>query len=319
MSTSGTYSFGVSGYDIVRQSMLNIGKLDPTEDISAVEMKDCLFVLNMMCKQWQGKSDFAPGLKVWTRKRGHLLLSNTTGQYQLDSTVNNWSNQLYQSLLTSNVAAGGTVLTVSSYLTTATTSPIAVGLDTGALFFTTGTSVIDSYTVNLVDPLPSSASAGNISYAYGAPAQFPLLIETAVLRDDQSEDSPLRILTVQDYDYLPSKVNPTYIGDPAAILYEAGLNTGTLYTDVGAAQDVSKHIVLTYQESIQDFNTTSDEPYYPQEWYLALCWGLSEQISPMFRANWTQKQEALKSGALAIARNKGAEISSLFFQSGAED
>ena len=81
MATSGTYSFGVTKYDIIRQAMLNIGKLDPVEAPTAEEMDDCSRLLNMMCKQWMGKTDFAPGLKVWTRKRGHLLLSNTTGAY----------------------------------------------------------------------------------------------------------------------------------------------------------------------------------------------------------------------------------------------
>ena len=96
-------------------------------------------------------------------------------------------------------------------------------------------------------------------------------------------------------------------------------HASTVYTDVGSAQDVSKHIVITYLEPSQIFVNTGDEPYYPQEWQLPLVWGLSEQIAPMFKANWTQKMEALKTTALAIARQGDAERSSLFFQPGAED
>jgi hypothetical protein len=39
----------------------------------------------------------------------------------------------------------------------------------------------------------------------------------------------------------------------------------------------------------------------------------------MFGAAWTEKMEALKASSIAIARNKGSEISSLYFQPGAED
>ena len=62
----------------------------------------------------------------------------------------------------------------------------------------------------------------------------------------------------------------------------------------------------------------ADEPYYPQEWYLALCWGLSEQIGPMFKAKWNEKMEALKANAMAIARQGEPERSSLYYQPGTD-
>lgn len=318
MSTSGTYSFSVTAYEIVRQAMLNIGRLDPDEAPTASEMRDCTFVLNMMCKQWQGKADFAPGLKVWTRKRGHLLLSNTTGQYTLNSSAQGWTNSLVQTLSASSVSTGASAVTVASATGFVAGQTIAIELITGALFYSTISTVVGT-TINLLTTLTANSTSGSAVFAYSTAAQFPLNIETAILRDDTLNDTPLKILQVQDYDNLPQKADPTNQSDPSAILYELGLNTGTLYTDVGAAQDVSKHIVLTYMESVQDFNTTVDEPYYPQEWYLALCWGLSEQICPMFKANWTPKMEALKASALAIAQHKGAEIITLYFQPGAED
>jgi len=327
--------------------MLNIGKLDPDEEIMGTETKDCMFVLNMMVKQWQGKSDFAPGLKLWTRKRGHLLLNHGGSKYTLRNTTLGWTNDLVQTTLYAGAATDDTTITVVATAGLAIGDVIAIELDTGFLWYTVITGLvhvllaaetgeiistedpidleIDMYPttgviyVSLEDGLPSPASVGNIVYAYLVTAEFPLVVEAAFLRDDAFGDTPLRLLTMEDHAYLPNKEDITSQGDPAAIHYEAGLNQGLLWTDVGAAQDVSKHIVLVYQETVQDFTSISDEPYYPQEWFMALCWGLSEQIAPMFRSNWTQKQEGLKTTALAIARNKGAELSSLYFQPGAED
>lgn len=315
MATSGTYSFGVTKYEIVRQAMLNIGKLDPMETPTANEMQDCSFVLNMLCKQWMGKTDFAPGLKVWTRKRGHLLLSNTAGNYTIGPTAQGWTNDLGVTTTTAAASAGAGAVVVSSAAGITTSSTVAVYLDSGALHYS-GVSSVAGSTVNLAVVLPSSAASGNQVFSYTTAAQNPKDIETAVLRDVNNTDSPLDIMTVQDYDYLPNKADPNYFGDPTAIYFERGLDSSTVYTDVGAAIDTRSHIVITYQEPIQDMTNNADEPYYPQEWYLALCWGLSEQITPMFRANWTEKMESLKANAMAIARQGDAERSSLYYQPG---
>jgi hypothetical protein len=315
MATSGTYNFGVTKYEIIRQAMLNIGKLDPVEQPTAEEMSDCSLMLNMMCKQWMGKTDFAPGLKVWTRKRGHLLLSNATGAYTIGPAAQGWANTLTTTATTAPAVGGATALTVASVAGIAATNTVAVYLDTGALFYSTVSSVVGSV-LNLGTALPSSAASGNTVFAYAAAAQNPKDVETALLRDINNTDSPLNLMTVQDYDYLPNKADPLYVGDPTAIYFERGLNSSTVYTDVGAAIDTRSHIVITYQEPIQDMTANADAPYYPQEWYLALCWGLSEQIAPMFKARWDPKMEQLKNTALAIARQGDAERSSIYFQPG---
>ena len=61
MPTSGTYSFTVTRDDIVREAMLNIGKLGEAETPTAQEVTDCARKLNMLVKQWMARQDFAPG------------------------------------------------------------------------------------------------------------------------------------------------------------------------------------------------------------------------------------------------------------------
>lgn len=318
MSTSGTYSFGVTRDDIIRQAMLNIKRLDPEEAPTAAETNDCARMLNMMCKQWQGKADFAPGLKVWTRKRGFLLLSTTTGKYTIGPGQQGWANDMPATSLSASVSAGSFTVQVASVAGMSTGYTIAIEQDgMGSLFYTTIASITNT-TVTLTAAVPQACDSGNAVFFYSITAQNPRKIETAVLRDFDYSDTPLSIMTVQSYDYLPNKADNTNAGDPTAIYVEQGLDTTNVYTDVGAAQDVSKRIVLTYQEPVQDFNNPLDTPYYPQEWYLALCWGLTEQIAPMFAANWTEKMEALKMTALAIARNQNSENSELYFQPGNE-
>jgi len=318
MSTSGSYSFTVNRDQIIRQAMLTIGKLDESEVPNAQEVSDCAFTLNLLIKQWQGRTDFAPGLKVWTRRRGHLFLNGASGQYSVGPSAVGWTENYVYPLTTAGANAAATAVVVSSASGIATGYNIGVQLDSGLLFWTTVASVAGT-TVNLNAPLPSKSSSGSQVFAYQTTAQQPLTIETAVLRDNQLNDTPMKIMTVQDYDYLPSKVAPLNIGDPTAIYYEFQLGNSYLYTDIAAAQDVSKHLVLTYLESVQDVLQASDNFEYPQEWFLPLSLGLGKQIAPMFNASWTALMQDNYVEALSIARRKDPERSSMFFQPGAEE
>lgn len=321
MATSGTYAFAVTRDDIIRQAFLSIGKLDPFESPDAQQTQDSSIVLNMMVKQWMGKADYAPGLKVWTRKHGHLFLSSTTGQYTIGpGSATGWTNSYVYPVTTVAAAAAASSLTLSSVAGIASGYNIGVELDSGALFWTTVSGAPVGLVVTLAAPLPSSAASGAQIFAFQTIAQQPLYIETCVLRDQNLVDTPVKIMqTVQSYDNLPNKADPTFIADPTAIYYENQLGNSYLYTDCGAAQDVTKHLVMSYMEPIQDFNNPLDNPSYPQEWYWALCLGLAKRICPQYNRPWSQLNEENYKEAMATARNKDAEKCELFFQPGAED
>lgn len=318
MTTSGTFNFTVNRDQIIRDALLNIGKLDETENPSAQDITDCNLKLNMLVKQWMGRTDFAPGLKVWKRKWGYLFLNNSTGKYTIGPNGIGWTNSFVNPNTTTTVAAGAGNIVVNSATGIAATYNIGIQLDTGALFWTTVLSVVGT-TVNLNAILPSKSSGGAEVYVYQTTAQQPLSVETAVLRDSTNEDTPLRIMrTVQDYANLPSKTDITNISDPTAIYYEFQLTNSFLYTDCGASQDVTKYIVLSYMEPEQDITNPTDNFEYPQESFLALSWGLSKQIAPMYNMPWTQLMQENYIQAVMIAGHKDAEVSTLYFQPGEE-
>lgn len=319
MTTSGVYAVSVNAEQIIRQSMLNIGELDEDEDPSPRQYNDCLRMLNMMVSQWMAKADFAPGLKMWTRKRGNVFLSTTANQYSLSAfNTTGWTNSFVKNLTSQPSTVGSNILTMTSREGINDGDFLGYVGGDGQLYWTK----VLSAAVNPIittDVLAVDVNAGANVYTYSTPAQYPVILEDAILRDDFGNDIPLRIMQVQAYDMLPSKANPTYSGDPTAIYFETNLGFTTVYTDVAVAQDVTKYLVLTYMEPVQKFINPNDTPYYPEEWYLALVWGLSEQVCPMFKKRWTDKMEQLKNTAMSIARNKDGEVSILYFQAGAED
>lgn len=315
MATSGTYSFYVTRDDIVREALLNIKKIDGIDPIPPELMNDCVRKLNLLIKQWQGRADFAPGLKVWTRKTGHLFLHSNTGEYPISTTLQGWATNYVQQFITSALSVGVTVVPVASTSGMTVGDKVGIELDMGDLFWTTVAS-LDATNVTLASSIPSTSVSGNILFTYTSTPQVPLVLETATLRDMNYNDTPLSIMQRRDYDFLPNKVNPTNLGDPTAILYETNLGYGTLYTDIAGSNDVSKHIVLTFMEAVQDIVNNTDVPYYPQEWYRPLCWGLAKECAPMCNAAWTPTMESNYTDSLGIAKHKDPEVETRYFQCG---
>ncbi len=325
MPTSGIYSLTVQRDDIIRQSMLNLGKLGEGEDPTPQEITDMALKLNMLVKQWMGKADFSPGLKTWTRRRGNLFLHNNTGKYTVGPNATGWTENFTQLTTTAASISGSNTITVAAG-TTGITNGDKIGVQitrdggNGDIQWTTVSNYVSGTgVITLGANLLAAVAIGATAYDYTTTAQNPLTIESAVLRDSSSsnEDVPMTIMaSTQDYDMLPSKVDLNNISDPTSIYYEWQLTNSFLFTDVAASQDVRKYLVLTYLEEIQTFVNPTDNPEYPAEWFDPLCWGLSKRSAPMFNVPWTQSMEANYREALAIAQHKGPEKSSLFFQPG---
>jgi hypothetical protein len=315
MSTSGVYVIPISLTTIIREAMLNIGKLGANEQPTAQETIDCTTKLNMLVSMWQARQDFAPGLKVWTMGHGTLFLSAQTGVYNLGPSGDNWTDAPVFNSLTTGAAAGASALVCTN---TGINSGdfIGVQLDAQDLYWSTVVSLNGSTGVNIAGSLPSSAGGSNYVYSYTTKSQRPQTIETAFLRDNAGSDTPLNIGTMPDYDLLPSKMQTGYIADPTFVYYEAQLTNGVLKTDMNGAQDVTKQIHLSYLNPIQGFVNPTDNPQYPQEWYMALCWGLTKAIAPMFNMPFTKDMDENLREAVSTARESYTENTSMYFQPG---
>lgn len=325
MATSGDYTLTVTRDTIIRDAMVNMGKLGEGEIPTPQETTDMARRLNMIVKQFQGKSDGAPGLKTWTRKRGFLFLHNTTGQYTIGPDATGWTNSFTKLTTTVSSAAGTNTITVASTTGVSVNDNIGVQISNGG-----GNGDIQWLKVNAVNTvsglitlsanLNALVAQGAQAFDYTTTAQNPLTLESAVLRDQQNEDVDLKIYpSTQDYDILPSKTDLNNISDPTAIYHEWHLSDSLLFTDVAAAQDVQKYIVLTYLEEIQVFDNPLDNPEYPSEWLLPLVWKLTKESCPMFNAPWTQLMQSNYTEAMSIARKKQPENTSLYFQPGNDE
>jgi len=331
MSTSGTYTFSTTTTDYVRHAMLNIGKLGEAETPTNQEYTDCLWKLNAMVKQWQGKTDFAPGLKMWTRRVGALMLGAAINQYALGPTPapnSHWCllSNLITTTTSAGSSAGGSTITLTAVSETfnGTTQTVANGYQIGVqvtggdLFWTTVNGAPAGNVVTLASVLPGNVAAGAAVFSYSANAQNPLVIDYMNLRDNTGSDVPMRFMTVQDYALQPSKGQPQFLSDPYFGYFEYQLGSSNLFFEIYGSQDTSKYVVIGYREPIQTFVNTADNPEFPDEWVRPITLGLSKEIAPMFNMPWTQELETMLQESLAFARQKDAETTTLYFQPGVE-
>lgn len=308
--------------------MLDIGALAEAETPTAQEYSDCAFKLNLLVKSWMSNTDFAPGLKVWTRKRADLFLGYSKYAYALGQTGDNWVQstaglaypQSYgQTQLSTQAAQGATVLAVLS--TSQFNIRDYIGIQVGSdIYWTTVTAINGpALTVTIASPGLSGIASGNAYvWNYTKKAVRPLTMVSCVLRDIYFNDTPLDFMTVERYESLPTKVAPTNIADPTAVLYESQFKNqypnGRLYLDVGGAQDVTKHLHIVYLAPTEDMINPGDAPDYPQPWYRPLVLGHGKDICGMFDCTWSPELEQNLQESLAIAKQGDPITSDVFFE-----
>jgi hypothetical protein len=319
MPTSGTTTYATSRTKIIALAMKSIGALSGSGTPNANEGVDVGDFLNMMLKGWQARADFAPGLKLWKRRRADLYFEEDTNSFSLGPSGGHWTETSYSRTLTAASPAADTTLTCSAITNATSGDYIGIELDSGDIHWTTINGAPSGSTITITTAIPTgdSAASGNYVFNYTTKAGRPDNLEAVVLRDVDGSDVQMRFMTMQEYMALPDKANTDTSGDPSAVYYEPQLTNGVLYLDVAGVADVTKKLHAVWLEPIEDMTAAADELDMPQVWYLPVVLGLSKLIAPMFGAVWTQEMEANYTMALVGARSAYPETETRYFEPGA--
>lgn len=322
MATSGSYNYSVTAAQVITAAFEDLGVINAGGTVASADSATALVRLNLLAKQWQGKADMAHGLKVHTRQRVTMFLASGQQQYTIGpaATDNNATTQYGRTTISAAEAAGQTVISITSNTDT-TTAPgttvtmtngdyIGIQLDDGTLQWTT-ISGTPSTTATISVALTGAAAAGNYVYWYTAKAQrFPIL-EFATLRNSDLIDMALDILEdVQQYEALPNK---TRSGDPMAVLCEP-LRLNTRITLDSQPADVTKQLRLTVMYPSEDYDATTDDVAFPQEWFAALEWELAFRLHAAYGVTWTPAMQQLYMQATSIARELNPDNVVAYFE-----
>ena len=121
-----------------------------------------------------------------------------------------------------------------------------------------------SYTVG-----PSASGAGAVV------ANRPMKVEQAILTNSAGNNTVINVVSRYDYN---SVGLPSSQGVPNEIWYYP-TNPNGVITMYNVPSDSLSVLTIVSQRTFNDFNTFSDTPDFPQEWYAPLKWLLTDEIS----------------------------------------
>lgn len=311
MATSGTVTFSINEADIIKDALQNIGVLADGANANASDTELSRRKLNMIVKQWTAQLDFAPGLKMWTRRTGYLFLQKDQVVYNLGPSGDNATESYVDISLAANAASSAGTVTVSSATSLSTGMYIGVLLDTGAIHWTTINGAPAGAVVTLATVMPSAASSGNQVFAYTTKLRRPFELVTGVIRDSAENDTPLDVnMGIREYEAIYSKTSE---GTPSGLYFEAQRTNAVAYLNC-APEDCTSVIRVKYLSYIEDFTAQTDDADFPAEWARPLTAQLSMDLCLPFGRPVPQALPPLLTESLAMARKAYAETSTASYQ-----
>jgi hypothetical protein len=267
MATSNSYDFTVTRDDIIKSALRTLGALGVGETPNAEDYANGSEALNIMIKSWVTK-----GFPLWCYQEIVIPQQPNIVRYPLG---------LSAGYLFSVSSTGGTGYTAGTWT--------AVG-------GTTGTNASGTYTV--VGGVPDVFTIVNAGTAYtSAPTSYvlsgagtgavitgvisgvttpkPLRIMNVFSRNSANLDRPLYALSRNEYDNLGNKF---VTATPNSYYYDSQLDTGYLYI-YNPASDNTETLYALAHRRFQDMDTGLDTFDFPQEWFLALKWGLAAELT----------------------------------------
>ena len=128
-------------------------------------------------------------------------------------------------------------------------------------------------------------------------------------------DIPMRMISRQEYNILGNK---STTGNPIQLFFNPNLDRTEIKLfptpdSISASQNV---IYIVAQVPYQDFDSASDTPDFPQEWFEAIKYGLAVRLAGEYNID-IETRKTLVAEAAAIkqeALSFGTEENSLYFQ-----
>lgn len=281
MTVSNSSDFSRTRDQIIRRAFRILGVVKSGETPGAQIVTDAAEALNAMVKRWQKKQ-----LHVWTVTEATLFPQASQVKYALSSGGADHATETYYSTtISADEASGQTTLSITSTANMTNGDYIGIVLDDGTLHWSTISSKTSS-TVTIPDALADSAAAGNAVFNYTTKIVRPLKIVDARRYNIASQiETPISetqggLLARLDYQMLPNKAQTGTINrafyDP-----RRSDQDGWLYLWMPPTT-VTDLVKFTWHRPIMDFDSASDTPDLPQEWFDALSFNLAVSIAPEF-------------------------------------
>jgi hypothetical protein len=275
VATSGSIDFNLTRNDIITDALKLIGAIEAGETATGEDLNDGARALNKMAKAWQ-----ADGLQLWKTEQGVLFLEKDKAEYNIGAGGDN-AALLSDSVKTELSTAGATsdtTIVVDSITGFAASDFIGIAQDDDTIHWTTVSGTPSGSSIVLAVGLISAAAVDSHVYGYTNKIDRPLRVLGARRRDPGEQDIPIITFSRQGYWDTPNKTTNSRV---VQIYYDPQLTLGIMRVWPEPA-DPNDRIIFTAQTPIEDFDTATDNPDFPQEWLDALTYGLAVRLCAPF-------------------------------------
>lgn len=134
------------------------------------------------------------------------------------------------------------------------------------------------------------------SYSFAAAGDFttvPVDIQQVRISHDGGSEMEMTPISRADYYRIPTRTTEGY---PTQYYYDRQRDSGTLYV-WPEPDDALYDLTITYRRRIMDMDASSDNFDLPQEWYMALVYGLADQLIPIYGKSGTPRAAEITSKA----------------------
>jgi len=328
VATSGSWNYSKTAAQTIQAALENNCVYSVGETLSAADQALALARLNTVVKAMSGRIDMA-GLKIWTRQRVTLFLAEGQQTYQVGPASGDARSTTQYGRTTIDAAEAAAQTTLSVTATTDTTTYpgttvtmttsdiIGIEQNDGTIFWSTISSVAAGDTVTIATGIDVAAAVGNYVWWFTSRAQRFVEIESATLLDENRRETPLGIYR-EVAAYEQGVVDKYADGDPTILLVEP-LRITTRVTLDAQPTDVTKQIQLTVLYPAEDYDATTDDIAFPQEYQNFIEWELAMATAPAFGAPWTKDMEANRLRAETFAKSLNPEKTDAYAQCGSSE
>lgn len=293
MASSNSYNFTVTRDQIITDALLHIGVIGEGETPSANAVTEAARMLNMLLKL-----RVADGMLAWAVKRAVLLPVTGVSSVQSNSHVVEFGSYVETAIDVAE-GLGETVVSVDSATGISASDQIGVEQDDGTMHWTTVNGAPAGNNITLTAALTAAAGEGNKVYAYTAASDRiprPLrIVEANIL---ETTDDSRREIFIEDRRDHWTLSNLAEESIPLHLYYEPTLGDNTADPTTGwygilhffprffGGDNV---VEFSYVRPIQDFDAATDNPNFPQEFYLPIVLELAALLAPRYGVDPTER------------------------------
>lgn len=266
MATSGSVDFTQTRDEIIKAALRKCGVLARNITPSARQINDAAEDLNRLIKAWN-----AQGIHIWTYQEMTLFLQAGKQSYLIGPSGDHVTASYVKTELSTAGAATDGTIEVDSITGISNGDNIGIVLDDNTIQWTTINGAPSGTTITLTAALTGAAAVDNHVYTYTTIANRPNQITSARIKINDGNETPMKGISQDAYFDLPTK---TTKGKATQFFYKPTLTNGTLYL-WPTADKVADTINLTTTRYIEDFDSTTNNPDFPQEWFRAIVFNLA--------------------------------------------